>query len=46
MIGAGFTAGLTLTWYGLGIDIRYRGVVYDGHYVNALGIGIVFMFNE
>jgi hypothetical protein len=44
--GAGFATGLLFTWEGFGFDIRYRGVVYDGHYVNSLGIGVVFMFND
>jgi TolB-like protein len=44
--GAGFDAGLALTWDGFGLEIRYRGVVYEGHYVNSLGIGFVMMFND
>ncbi|MDR2808060.1 MAG: hypothetical protein LBB43_03535 [Spirochaetaceae bacterium] len=44
--GLGFDTGLALTVYGWGIDIRYRGMVYDEHYVNSIGIGLVFMFND
>jgi hypothetical protein len=46
MTGAGFDAGIALTWDGPGLDIRYRGVVYEGHYVNSLGIGFVWMSND
>ncbi|MDR2633916.1 MAG: hypothetical protein LBC51_09910 [Treponema sp.] len=31
---------------GAGIDIRYRGMVYAGHYVDSLGIGFVMMLND
>jgi hypothetical protein len=45
--GLGFATGLALAWgWGGGIAIRYRGVVYEGHYVNSLGIGMVWMFNN
>ncbi|MDR1127419.1 MAG: hypothetical protein LBL06_04740 [Treponema sp.] len=46
IIGAGFDAGLALTWSGLGFDLRYRGVVYEEQYVNSLGIGFVIMFDD
>ncbi|MDR1957256.1 MAG: hypothetical protein LBQ30_10455 [Treponema sp.] len=45
-IGIGFDAGIALTWDGLGFDIRYRGVGYEGNYVNSLGIGFVWMIND
>ncbi|MDR2394023.1 MAG: LPP20 family lipoprotein [Treponema sp.] len=46
MTGAGFDAGIALTWDGPGLDIRYRGVVYENHYANSLGIGFVQLFND
>jgi hypothetical protein len=46
MSGFGFDTGIAFTWDGFGLDIRYRGVVYEGHYVNSLGIGLVIMYND
>ncbi|MDR1216306.1 MAG: LPP20 family lipoprotein [Treponema sp.] len=46
MTGLGFDAGLAITASGVGLDLRYRGVVYEGHYVNSLGIGFVTMFDD
>jgi hypothetical protein len=48
--GLGFDAGLILSWdaysTAYGIDIRYRGIVYDGRYVNSIGIGFVILFDR
>jgi hypothetical protein len=43
--GIGFDAGLLFGWYdeegyGLGLDLRYKRINYDGKYVNSLGIGL------
>jgi hypothetical protein len=42
--GMGFDVGLLFGWYssggaGLGFDLRYQRINYDGKYVNSIGIG-------